>query len=228
VGSYRSCAITLCIVSCMTWSNAHAQRKNQFPSDQKLNDEIQRVEQQRVQPFNEASGRIAPNSFPNIPKETLGKPVDIQSIASHYRANVPAVKPDDLFVFASFSMPIGALENLFRDAAKVDAIVVFRGFKNNSWRETAEMIASLKNNGINAVVNPTAFKTYKVSAVPTVVITKPEAHEQTDSDGCALPQHFAAAVGDVTLEYALGHITKTSPSWKAYTEPYMKKLRGSL
>jgi conjugal transfer pilus assembly protein TrbC len=228
VASYPSCRLTLSLALSVAVTGANAQQKNQFPNDQRLREEMQRIEKQRLQPFDEATGKVAPNSFPNISKEMLGKPIDIQSIASQYRANVPAVKPDDLFVFASFSMPPAALENLFRDVAKVDAVVVFRGFKNNSWRETAEMIASLKNNGVNAVVNPTAFKTYKIDVVPAVVITKPEAHEQTDGEGCALPEHYGVVIGDVTLEYALTQITKKNPTWRAHADPYLKTLRGQL
>jgi conjugal transfer pilus assembly protein TrbC len=228
VASHRK-LIDVCLISlCVLYSAAQAQQRPQFPSDQTLSEELQRIEQQRLTPFNEVNKKRAFNSFPQISKEMMGQPVDINEIAFQYRASVPAVRPDDLFVFASFSMPTAALENLFRDVSKVDAVVVFRGFKNNSWKETAEALASLKNNGVNAIVNPAAFKSYKVNLVPTVVVTKPEAHQQADNEGCAFPDHYASLQGDVTLEYALSYIARKKPTWKPLTDRYIKTLRGSL
>jgi conjugal transfer pilus assembly protein TrbC len=199
-----------------------------FPAEDMLEKEIVRTQSEQRDVFKTKELNAPVNSFPNIPIESIQSGVNIEAIAQQYRAKIPAVKPDDLFVFASFGMPKASLAVMARDAAKVGAILVFRGFKNNSWKDTAEHIASLQNDGVNAVVNPNAFKAFKITVVPAVVVTKPEAHDQLDAEGCALPAHFARAVGDVTLDYALEYIAKSSPSFRDVSLRYARAVKGTL
>jgi conjugal transfer pilus assembly protein TrbC len=206
---------------------SHAQTLPSFPSEAALEREKQKALESSADALNNPQLRMPGNSFPKLDLGSAPS-VDIESIAKQYRAKVPDIKQDDLFVFASFSMPLKSLERLMSDASKVGAVVVFRGFKNNSWKETAEAIAALKNEGVNAVVNPNAFKAFKVKVVPVVVIIAPNALQNLNDDGLASAKDFASVTGDVTLDYALERIAKTNQAFAVASNRYIKALRGSI
>lgn len=211
----------------MGHSLACAQQAHPFPSDDAISKAASKAQNDHRRVFGTPTLENQPNSFPQFSTPTAGG-VDLEAVAKQYQAQVPELKQDELFVFASFSMPKASLERLMADAAKVSAVVVFRGFKNNSWKETADAVASLKNEGVNAVVNPNAFKAFKVNVVPVVVIAAPSALQQLDDDGCAPEREFVSVQGDVTLDYALEHMAKKSPRFSGPSQRYMKAIRGSL
>jgi conjugal transfer pilus assembly protein TrbC len=217
----------IAFVFAMVCAFAHAQPKTPFPSDDAITKAAAKGKDEQTQVFDAPSLRTPVNSFPNI---EVGKheSIDVEAIAKQYQAHIPVLKQDELFVFASFAMPKASLERMMIDAAKVGAVVVFRGFKNNSWKETAETIAALKHGGVNAVVNPNAFRAFKVNVVPVVVLAAPTALQQLDDEGCAQEREFVSAVGDVTLDYALERIAKQSTRFSATSLRYAKAIRGSL
>jgi conjugal transfer pilus assembly protein TrbC len=198
-----------------------------FPNDDAMTREAAKNKSSSADVFNQPELGSQRNSFPNI-DVAPNRGVDIEAIAKQYRGSIPELKQEDLFVFASFSMPKASIERMMFDAAKVGAVVVFRGFKNNSWKETAETIAAFKNNGVNAVVNPNAFKAFKVNVVPVVVMTAPTALQQLDDEGCAPEKEYSSIVGDVTLDFALERIAKKSPKFATASQRYAKAIRGSL
>jgi conjugal transfer pilus assembly protein TrbC len=205
----------------------NAQTQGRFPADDAIAKEAAKLSAEQKLIFDAQSLRAPANSFPKIDANDQ-RTIDIEAIAKQYQAQVPVLKQDELFVFASFGMPKASLERMMIDAAKVGAVVVFRGFKNNSWKDTAEAIAALKNGGVNAVVNPNAFKAFKVKVVPVVVLAAPTALQQLDDEGCAPEGEFVSVVGDVTLDYALERMAKQSARFSATSLRYAKAIRGSL
>ena len=91
-----------------------------------------------------------------------------------------------LLIFVSFSMPIDTLKSLYRETKDKNVILVLRGLKNGSFKETALFINEI---GIGVKIDPTLFKKYGVYKVPTFVL-------QTKNN-------FYSLSGNVTLSYAL-------------------------
>lgn len=189
--------------------------------------ERQKVERDRKALFdsNNPATRNVPNVFPDVPTpERAG--IDIEAIARQYEQKADARRMDDLMIFASFAMPRESLKRLVSQANRVGASVVLRGFKNNSFKETVKAINALGESTGNVIVNPNAFIKYKIKAVPTVVLAQAATIEQVDSAGCALPDHFAAVAGDVSLDYALDEIMRRVPTLNQAASRYVQQIRG--
>lgn len=75
---------------------------------------------------------------------------------------------DQLLIFVSSSMSQGALRELFKDAEKIGAKLIFKGFINNSLKET---YTYFQEADINADIDPTQFDDYQVTVVPTFILT---------------------------------------------------------
>jgi len=83
-------------------------------------------------------------------------------IASTARANTH----DKLYIFVSLSMPGSALQNYYREAESMGAILVMRGLHHNSFPETKTKAESLK---ISWDIDPDLFEQYGISEVPVIV-----------------------------------------------------------
>lgn len=199
-----------------------------MPSANDIAGEMPKVEQERKALFdpNNPATVNAPNVFPDVPTpEPSG--IDIETIARQYEQKAAARKMNDLMVFASFSMPKESLKRIVSQANRIGASVVFRGFKNNSWKETALAIGQLGEQNGNILINPLAFTKYQVAAVPTMVIVKADAVDQVDNEGCALPDNYVAVAGDVSLDYALDEVAQRSPSFEPLATRYLRQFRGN-
>ncbi len=198
----------------------------QTPTVLEIEKEQQRIEVGRKRMFdarNPATQNTA-NSFPNLPTPARAG-MDIETMARQYEQKAETQKTDGLMIFASFTMPDESLKNLLKQANRVGASVVLRGFKNNSIKETALAIHALGEAGGNIAINPKSFTQYKIEAVPTVVLTKAEGIGNADEQGCALPEHFIAVSGDVSLDYALAQIVQRAPQWESIATSYLRQLQ---
>ena len=103
--------------------------------------------------------------------------------------------PNNLFIFASLSLTENTLIELAKQAKKYNGIMVFRGFKNGSFKE---MIAALRNtvekSGSGVIIDPTLFTEYNITAVPTFVVTDHKGHDKLS--------------GNVTIDFALEKIAE--------------------
>ncbi|MGI9215326.1 MAG: type-F conjugative transfer system pilin assembly protein TrbC [Gammaproteobacteria bacterium] len=88
-------------------------------------------------------------------------------------------------IFVSFSMPKSSLKSLYSDSKLNNGVLLIRGLKNGSFKETA---AYLKSLGIGVEINPQAFKQYKIDKVPTILLLENE--------------QFKSISGNVSLSYA--------------------------
>ena len=76
------------------------------------------------------------------------------------------------------------------------------------------------------VVNPNAFVKYRIRSVPAVVLTKPNASDQLDAEGCALPDTYASVVGDVSLDYSLDTIARRDARFSEVAIRFANRVRG--
>ncbi|MBF0300541.1 MAG: type-F conjugative transfer system pilin assembly protein TrbC [Oligoflexia bacterium] len=103
--------------------------------------------------------------------------------------NIPPI------IFVSLSMPKDELKQLLFDANKIKSPVIIRGIYKD-LKQTIEKIQeiSLQDSGI--LIDPTQFKKYQITKVPTFILP---ISEESYVKGC----------GSVTLDYFLNLITRT-------------------
>lgn len=169
------------------------------------------------------------NNFPNIPTPDRKDLVDIDKIADRYQKIAQQKNNVDVvYAFASFSMPKASIIKLIEDTKKVGGVVVFRGFVDGSYPKTSQIIYGLGVRDASSLqINPKAFKTYKVTKVPSYVLVHAAEGEKLDTEGCALPEIFSKVTGDVTLEYALEEMEKKEQAlFKGMASRLLLKLRG--
>jgi conjugal transfer pilus assembly protein TrbC len=200
-----------------------------FPSPEAVGRELPRIETERKELFNpeNSATKGAKNNFPNVQAPAVSG-VDIEALAKRYEQRSEALKTDDLMIFVSFSMPADSLKRILGQANKVGAAVVLNGFRGNSFKDTASAVKGLGVPSGNVIVNPNAFTKYRIRAVPAVVLTKGSSIDQTDADGCALPDTFVSVAGDVSLDYALENISQRDARFSELANRYNRQLKGRL
>lgn len=202
-----------------------------FPSEKKIESEITRIEQARKEMFaRDEVTKPAPAKAPDVPTPVLKQQrVDVLEIAKQYeqKAAPPTrpVKPQELIVFVSFSMPEESLIRLAKQTERAGGVLVLRGFKDGSLKATSRAVQELGLAGTSFQINPPAFSKYKVQTVPTVVLTKPEAATQIDGEGCALPDTYSSVTGDTSLDFALEAIGRNDKQFSYMAEQYVSKIR---
>ncbi|HEY1843988.1 MAG TPA: type-F conjugative transfer system pilin assembly protein TrbC [Buttiauxella sp.] len=100
-----------------------------------------------------------------------------QSFIEGLRSDTPQAQPEkpvpQALYFVSFSMPEDGLKALVLEADRLRIPATLRGLINNDFRQTANAVLKLVNDdkrgGVQ--VDPTAFKTYGITAVPALVVT---------------------------------------------------------
>jgi len=95
------------------------------------------------------------------------------------------------FVFVSLSMQEANLIQLAKEAKQYGAILVLRGLKNNSFRQTATALKNIIEKAENGLlIDPTLFRQHHVTHVPTFVL-------ETD-----------VIAGNISLAYALERMSQ--------------------
>lgn len=165
---------------------------------------------------------LVSNNFPQ--PATSANPADM---ARQFSQSPTQAKPPttDLMVFVSFSMPREALLRVVEQSEISGARLIFRGFKGDKLTEMSHHIAALiGKHRVEALVHPPAFGQFKVNQVPALVIAQSNASEQM-MDGCAQADRYVKVTGDVSQDYALDYIERTSPQWAAAAQMFGNKLR---
>lgn len=103
----------------------------------------------------------------------------------------------ELYIFASLSMPKTRLIKLIKEATNYNAMVVLRGLKNNSYKETTNLLQPIiKEAGFGFIVDPTLFTEFNVTKAPVFVLNDP-----------ASKNHDKVS-GNINLKYALEQFAK--------------------
>ncbi|MDI9695362.1 type-F conjugative transfer system pilin assembly protein TrbC [Burkholderia cenocepacia] len=196
-----------------------------MPSDAQISAERARIERERKPMFADPNlGRSAAgNAFPVIPTPPRAQ-LDPLAVAQRYAARAQSRKQEELLAFASLSMPAESLKRLVRDVARAGGAVVLRGFKDGSLKTTVSAIQALGVDASAVQVNPNAFKQYRITAVPAIVLVKADRALDLDAEGCSLPANFAGVTGDVTVTYALREIGRRSSDY----QPLADRILASL
>lgn len=129
-------------------------------------------------------------------------------------------KPMDLLIFVSASMSDSLLRDYSKQAKELGAILVIRGFINGKQSQTASFIQTVNEGGAEWMIHPGAFKLFKVTQVPTIVLAEAGAGSVTDN-GCAIDTSYTKISGDITLMAALDLFGRKSESKFA---TYSRKL----
>ena len=158
------------------------------------------------------------------PATTTANPADL---ARQFRQQPIQTKPatPEMMIFVSFSMPRESLLRIVEQSETTGARLIFRGFAGDKMTDMAARIgALLGKHRVEAVIHPPAFTQFKVDQVPALVIAQSDAGNLLDS-GCAQPDRYVKVTGDVSQDYALEYIERTSPQWAATARLFGDKIK---
>jgi len=225
---------------------AHAQVRQ--PTDE----EIERAKQQYRQPtdaeveaarkkYGTPSGaaldRAAASQSP-VNVDAIPQPkgrVDVEGLARAYEANrqafeggASAADGPTLLVFVTLAMPEATLRLLAEQAARARAVLVLRGLKNSSIRQTTARVQELiGKSAAQFNIDPQAFDRFAVRTAPTFVLVKAGAQVADCAAGaCVAPNAFASIAGDVSIDYALQAIAQRSPHFKVEADLLLRRIQG--
>jgi conjugal transfer pilus assembly protein TrbC len=197
---------------------------------------------QKATPFPSVD-RIRSQPVPLPPKVVPQRGgIDIEAIArSKVRVPAAAIDPlgadplvaePPLRIFITLEMPQASLRLLVDQAARSGAVLVLRGLKARSMRETLATVRDLMGNrNVGWLIDPEAFTRFGVRHAPTFVLSLMDATsddaQRSCTSGCVTPSAFVSVAGDVSLDYALETIMRRRPEATPRAEPLLKRLRGS-
>jgi conjugal transfer pilus assembly protein TrbC len=117
-----------------------------------------------------------------------------------------------VLIFVSFAMPEPTLQRLVDQAARAGATLVLRGLVNGSIRETVtRMQALIGSRRVAVQIDPESFDRHGITRTPTFVLVMDGAGtEACRSRACGSSQQFVKVAGDVTLDYAMQYLKRSS------------------
>jgi len=131
-----------------------------------------------------------------------------------------------LRIFVTLDIPLGSLRRLVDQAERSGAVLVLRGLKNQSMRQTVAAVSDLLGERkAGWVIDPEAFERHGVEAAPTFLLTTGEDAPPCSATTCTVPRPFISVSGDVSLDYALEHMARRQPGAAAVAGPYLSRLR---
>ena len=216
-----------CLVPCL----AMAQSPMQWPSALDMDRAL------KAHPFPGAD-RLGSQPVPQPPRvNPRSEAIDIEAIArSNLRLQGTSAAPGSpttpLRIFITLEMPRPSLQLLSDQAARSGAVLVLRGLKGQSMRQTIAVVGELiGERQVAWVIDPEAFTRFAVRQAPTFVLAL---NDVTGADtqggcssGCATPASFVSVSGDVSIDYALEAILRRRPNSALFVEPILKRLRGA-
>ena len=202
------------------YANKHGQKSKELiaPYITEVNEIIKNVLKRQSQPDIQALKKkaiaTAKRQCPLQKKIILGDKKDKKG-KKDKKVNIGRLP---IIVFVSFSMPKESIKGWITQAQKVDASVYIRGLVNNSFKDTTKAVGGLVQNqhgqqtqSGGLLIDPTLFKKYSITQVPAVVVV------QGDS--------FDVIYGDVTLDYALGKISRAQESKQGKNKNRIRLLK---
>ena len=150
-----------------------------------------------------------------------------EDVAKQFRQQPLQTKPatPEMMIFVSFSMPQESLLRIVEQSERTGARLILRGFNGDKMTDMSKRISALLgNHRVEAVIHPPAFTQFKVNQVPALVLAKSDAGDKLDS-GCAQPDRYVKVTGDVSQDYALEYIERTSPQWAATARLFGDKVK---
>ncbi len=143
--------------------------------------------QHKLDPYTVKFAQKLEKNFEEVRELSKDKKIDFQQVSEKDRAFVNSVlsstkqsevflttpaKQSDFYIFVSLSMKDKNLQQLLNDAAKYNAVVVLRGLKNNSMKETVQHLAKFFSNTSNGlIIDPELFTQFGINKVPSFVLS---------------------------------------------------------
>ena len=224
----RAIAAAACALGLLASALAHAQTPR-WPDAA----DIERA--RKAHPF-PTPDRLDAEPAPPPPSVTLPAAppsTDIEALARAGarlgQAAAPASAPVPLRVFITLEMPRASLQLLTDQAARSGAVLVLRGLKSNSMRETLAAVYSLiGERQVAWVIDPEALTRHRIERAPTFVLSLDDRVDTATSCGtdCHTPPAFVSVSGDVSLEHALDALARQRPEARTLVAPLLARLKG--
>ena len=111
-------------------------------------------------------------------------------------------KKDDLMIFVSFSMPPDMLKEYSKQAKEYGAVLVLRGFYQNSLKETQTQALEVNPVGAEWDIAPATYKKFKIDHVPAIVLAD-SSDQSVLENGCAREGDYLRVDGNISIHQAL-------------------------
>lgn len=147
--------------------------------------------------------------------------INLNQLTAKYESKAEGI--NQLMVFISSSMPKNTLTQYSIEARKSGAVLVLRGFINNSFKQTISFINSLNKAGTRAIVDPLSYERFAIDSVPQIIVIK-------DNNDCKFgrcqttPLHDKVK-GNISIKHALELISKEGEFSKIEAKRFLDKLR---
>ena len=200
--------------------------------------DIEQARRKHSRPPVDAPANASAPSAPSVdalPQPVTRTTIDLEALARGYASQADAMdaaqglaKGPGLLVFVSLAMPRPTLQRLIEQAARARASVILRGLANGSLRETVAQVQPLIGQRQVAVqIDPQAFDRFAIARVPSFVLVRDGTRPESCAAGsCAPPEAFLRTAGDVSLDYALEHMQRAAPAFRADAAPFLARLRN--
>ena len=197
--------------------------------------DIERARRKHLTPSDADLARVPVPSTPKVdmlPQPATRTPIDLEALAKGFDAQTgqPALNPNagpGLLIFISFELPEPTLARLVDQAARARASLVLRGLVNNSLRDTVERVQRLiGSRQVSVQIDPQAFDRFAVTRTPSFVLLRDGAQPQPcGAAACFASDQFALAAGDVSLDYALEFIQRSTPRLAPDANGFLRRLK---
>ena len=222
-------AAAACALGLLASASAHAQTPR-WPDAA----DIERAQKAHPFPIPDRLGVQPVPSPPSVKLPAAPPATDIEALARTGarlgQAAATASAPVPLRIFITLEMPRASLQLLTDQATRSGAVLVLRGLKANSMRETLAAVSGLiGDRQVAWVIDPEAFARYRVERAPTFLLSLDDRAEPGAACGsdCRTPAAFVSVSGDVSLDHALETLARQRPDAGALVAPMLKRLRGS-
>ncbi len=206
-----------CLLAAVMASNGHAE--TELEASNRI---LKEVNERVVNQYRTTAPNVAA-----LPKPaTTISPDEVAHRLSTQRVPTQASgQTTDLLIFVSFSMPRESLLRIVEQSEKTGAKLVFRGMTGDKLTDMSRRVADiLGKHRVEALIHPPAFTQFKVNQVPALVLAMSDAKNQLDN-GCAQAGSYIKVTGDVSQDYALDYIERTSPKWSTVAATFNSKLQ---
>lgn len=233
---YVAISATLLVLSSHSLAVTSKQGSAQFPESSAIEREMQRQKEIITQSINVESA--PENHIPDVSSDGFVIDVGTPASTTDQKRSKPiknilafaeSIQPkngndmvglgvngmtgdtEEFVVFLSTSLPDAVIKPLIEQAAEAKAKVVFRGTpsKDLNWRTLQTYLLGLNLSKAPSIdINPTLFKRYDISVVPSFAIGKYGIITESDANGCLPPDQFLTISGDISVVYALNQFDK--------------------
>jgi type-F conjugative transfer system pilin assembly protein TrbC len=141
-------------------------------------------------------------------------PIDFNQTLTYYneisKNSKTGIGDNRLLIFISYSMPKDEIIKLIKQAEPINAVFVFRGMINGSFKKTQKEFIALRNNyNVGAMINPKLYTAFKIDKVPSFVIYNNSGSDLL-KEACNITPTYSKVAGDISVRFALETLRKSN------------------